>query len=220
MDSKYNDALAGRDHHIKNLTRGLIGVSLLCLYLIYALKSTQQTLRVHIPPDLSAGASIGVDEVPKANVYAFAFYIFQQLNRWPSNGTAQYVSQQRALACYFTPSFADYLQRDALKKDAMGELIDRERGLQEIPGRGYKEERVFVESGSSWQVFLDLDVRESFRGESVKQTFVRYPLRVVKYKVDPECNPWGLALDGYTEDPKRLTLSATEQAEQLRSAPQ
>jgi integrating conjugative element protein (TIGR03746 family) len=45
-----------------------------------------ERLTVHIPPDLRAGAVLAVDDVPPANVYAFAFYIFQQLNRWPEDG--------------------------------------------------------------------------------------------------------------------------------------
>ena len=42
--------------------------------------------------------------------------------------------------------------------------------------------------------------------ETVKQTAIRYPLRVVRLSVDPETNPWGLALDGFaTEGPQRLS---------------
>ena len=47
-------------------------------------------LTVHIPPDLRSGAVLKIDEVPPSNVYAFAFYIFQQLNRWPNDGTRDY----------------------------------------------------------------------------------------------------------------------------------
>ena len=42
-------------------------------------------LTLHVPPDLRSGATLSVDEVPAANVYAFAFYIFQQLNRGPTD---------------------------------------------------------------------------------------------------------------------------------------
>jgi hypothetical protein len=41
---------------------------------------------------------------------------------------------------------------------------------------------------------------------TVKRTAIRYPLRVVRYAVDLETNPWGLALDGFgAEGPRRLT---------------
>jgi len=51
---------------------------------------------------------------------------------------------------------------------------------------------------------------------TVKRTAIRYPLRVVSLAVDPEANPWGLALDGFaSEGPRRLTeLELGEDAEQ------
>jgi integrating conjugative element protein (TIGR03746 family) len=78
--------------------------------------------------------------------------------------------------------------------------------LQEIPGHGYEEERVEVLAGDAWIIWLDLDLLESVKGMTVKRTAIRYPLRVVRYAVDPEANPWGLALDGIGADgPRRLT---------------
>lgn len=37
------------------------------------LESGSETVTVHVPPDLRSGATLSVDEVPAANVYAFAF---------------------------------------------------------------------------------------------------------------------------------------------------
>ena len=41
-----------------------------------------------------------------------------------------------------------------------------------------------------WVVWLDLDLFESVKGMTVKRTAIRYPLRVVRYAVDAEANPW------------------------------
>ena len=61
-------------------------------------------------------------------------------------------------------------------------------------------------SPDAWIVWLDLDLMESVKGMTVKQTTIRYPIRVVRQAIDPESNPWGLALDGYASDgPRRLT---------------
>jgi hypothetical protein len=46
----------------------------------------------------------------------------------------------------------------------------------------------------------------------VKDSFIRYPLRVVRYDVDGECNPFGLALDGFYQDPIRLEGRAQSDA--------
>jgi hypothetical protein len=84
--------------------------------------------------------------------------------------------------------------------------------MQEIAGHGYEERRVDVLKEGVWVVWLDLDLYESVKGMTVKQTAIRYPLRVVRYAVDLEANPWGLALDGFAaEGPRRL--SETELAD-------
>ena len=46
----------------------------------------RQALTLYYPPDLRSGATLKAGEVPPASVYAFAYYIFQQLNRWPHSG--------------------------------------------------------------------------------------------------------------------------------------
>ena len=39
-----------------------------------------------------------------------------------------------------------------------------------------------------------------------KQTTIRYQIRVVRQAIEPETNPWGMAIDGYgREGPRRLT---------------
>ena len=90
------------------------------------------------------------------------------------------------------------------------------RGVQEIAGHGYEERRVDILKDGVWVVWLDLDLYESVKGMTVKKTAIRYPLRVVRYAVDLEANPWGLALDGFAaEGPRRLSeADLTEESEQ------
>ena len=166
------------------------------------------TITVHIPPDLRSGAVMALDEVPPANIYAFAFYIFQQLNRWPENGAEDYGKAIFRIAAYLTPSFREQLIADMEAKGKQGQLAYRVRSLQAIPGQVYEERRVDVLSKESWVVWLDLELRESVKGMTVKKTTIRYPLRVLRYAVDAEANPWGLALDGFAaEGPQRLAAS-------------
>jgi integrating conjugative element protein (TIGR03746 family) len=160
---------------------------------------------VHIPPDLRAGSTQPVHEVPQPNVYAFAYYIWQQLNRWPEEGSEDYGRNIFRLAAYVTPAFRAQLTRDMEQRGRRGELTRRVRMVREAPGAGFETRRVeVVEDGQSWVVWLDLDIVESVRGMDVKQTQVRYPLRVVRYDVDREKNPWGLALAGFASAPERI----------------
>lgn len=192
--------------HLRSLwvVIGLQGLIILALWIGWSQAPKQ--LRVYVPPDLRSGAVLAVEEVPPANVYAFAFYIFQQLNRWPENGATDYGNAIFRLSPYLTPRYRNDLIEDMELKARRGELTYRVRGAHEVPGHGYEERRVDVLSPDVWIVWLDLDLLESVKGMTVKQTTIRYPIRVVRQAIDPEANPWGLALDGYASDgPRRLT---------------
>ena len=191
--------------HVRSLwvVIGLQGLIILALWSGWS--QAPSNLRIHIPPDLRSGAVLGTEEVPAANVYAFAFYIFQQLNRWPDNGAEDYGKAIFRIAAYLTPRYRNDLVADMELKARRGELAYRVRGVQEVPGHGYEERRVDILASGAWVVWLDLDLLESVKGMTVKRTTIRYPLRVVRQAVDPETNPWGLALDGYAgEGPQRL----------------
>lgn len=149
---------------------------------------------------------MSIGAVPPPNVYAFAYYIFQQLNRWPEDGSQDCGRAIYRVSAYLTPHYRAQLIADMDTKAQQGELSARVRGVQEYPDRPYSEARVEVLGRGAWVVWLDLALIESVKGMTVKETAIRYPLRVVRQAVDLEANPWGLALDGYGgEGPQRLT---------------
>jgi len=192
--------------HLRSLWT-VIGLQfVVILVLWFGWSQAPKQLTVHVPPDLRSGATLSVNEAPAANVYAFAFYIFQQLNRWPENGAKDYGKAIFRISPYVTPRYQSELLADLELKGRQGELAYRVRGVQEIAGHGYEERRVDVLAPGVWVVWLDLNLVESVKGMTVKQTAIRYPLRVVNLAVDPEANPWGLALDGFaSEGPRRLS---------------
>ena len=163
-------------------------------------------LIIHQPPDLRSGSTRKATEVPPQSVYAFGFYVFQQLNRWAVNGDEDYWNRIHSFAAYITPEFAEALKADFELKRGRRELQYRQRSVHEVPGRVYEPSRVKIESPDSWIVTLDLQILETYRGETIKNTAVRYPLRVVRYDVDPEQNPFGLALAGFEAAPARILL--------------
>jgi len=187
----------------------IIGVLLVViLALWFGWSQSPRYLTVHVPPDLRSGATQSIDEVPPANVYAFAFYIFQQLNHWSEDGAQDYGKAIFRISPYVTPRYRADLIADMELKGKQGELAYRVRGVQEVPGHGYAERRVDVLAPGVWVVWLDIDLFESVKGMTVKKTSIRYPLRVVRLSIDPESNPWGLALDGFAASgPRRLSES-------------
>jgi len=191
--------------HLRSLW-AVIGLQLLVIGALWvALVRLPTAMTVHIPPDLRDGARLALDDIPRANVYTFAFYLLQQLNRWPENGATDYGAAIFSTSPYLTPSFREALIADMQSKARAGELTHRVRGLHALPGSSYDESRVDVVSDREWHVRLDVELAESVKGMTVKQTRIRYPLRVVRYAVDAETNPWGLALAGYAgKGPSRV----------------
>ncbi|AHK80122.1 conjugal transfer protein [Ectothiorhodospira haloalkaliphila] len=192
--------------HINSLRLALGVVLILALFMGWGWYSAPREMTVHIPPDLRSGSTQPADEVPQVNVYAFTYYIWQQMNRWPEDGSNDYGQNIYRLAAFVTPQFRRQLQRDLEQRGRRGELSGRERSVVEIPGAGFSPRRVQVQAdGQSWVVWLDLQINETVRGRAVKQTPIRYPLRVVRHDVDRERNPWGLAIDGFAgEGPQRI----------------
>lgn len=201
--SRLKKALDGRDSHILTL-RCIIGfLAFGLIFTVAGWMEAPEHIKIDIPPDLRSGSTRGIQERHPFNIYAFGYYIFQQVNNWPVEGVSDYKEQINRLSCYITPRFKGELERDYEQRLKRHEL-NRTRALQEMPERPYTDKRVYVESGDSWISFYDVNVKETFRSEIVKDIFVRYPVRIVRWDVDPECNLWGLALDGFYKNPKRL----------------
>lgn len=204
--------------HLRSLW-AVIGLQLVVILALWiGWMRMPSTITVHIPPDLRSGSRLALDEVPPPNVYSFAYYIFQQLNRWPNNGAEDYGRAIFHIAPYLTDAYRNTLVTDMDDRGKRGELAHRTRSLQALPGVGYSEERVDVLSADAWVVWLDLELQESVKGMTIKKTRIRYPLRVVRLAIDPEANPWGLALDGFAgSGPERLRPDT--QPEHSRPAP-
>ena len=209
--AKVKKALDGRDAHVKSLWVIIFMLSGIIAYSMYGWSKAPERIKVDIPPDLRTGSSRGLEERHPYNVYGFGLYIFQQVNAWPVSGDKDYQSNIDKLACYFTPRFKAELERDLANKAKRSELR-RTRNLQEMYDRPYEPKRVWVESQDSWVAYYDLNIKEHYRGETVKDIYARYPIRVTRWDMNSECNPWGLALDGFYEDPKRIEQRVQDDA--------
>ncbi|WP_101776036.1 PFL_4703 family integrating conjugative element protein [Pasteurella oralis] len=208
--SKYKHALTSERFHIQSLRIVIFILTALCLFLGYGWHKAPDNLTIHNPPDLRSGSTRAWWEIPTSSVYSFSFYIFQQLNRWPTDGYTDYKRNIEALRNYLTPACYEFFLKDYEQRDLLGELQGRVRGVYEIPGRGFSESRVKVHSQDNWDVILDLSTDEYYKDDPVKRVLVRYPINVVRYDVNPETNPWGLALNCYSSIPQRIELQKNQ----------
>jgi len=208
--SEYNNLVHAKDHTIKLMGFGLATMALLLALTVVGWMQAPSQITLHYPPDLSAGATQGVGDIPKANLYSFSFYIFQQLNRWPTDGREDYFERIHNLQEYLTPACFEERLADYEYRNRNNELAGRVRAVWEIPGRGFSFGRVKATSSDSWVVGLDFHVQETLRGEKVKDRLIHFPLNVVTYDVDPQLNPWGLALDCYASSPRVIEVNAED----------
>lgn len=205
--SRFKNEVMHLQSHVKTLRLGSGALLLIVVMLGVGWWNAPRDLTVHTPPDLRSGSTRKWWEVPPESIYTFSFYIFQQLNRWPTDGEVDYLRNLHALSAYLTPACQAFLQQDYEYRRSAGELRQRVRGIYEIPGRGYGDDptrRVQVLGRNDWLVSLDVSADEYYGAEQVKRALVRYSLKVVRQDVDPERNPFGLALDCYSRAPQRI----------------
>lgn len=202
--SNLKSQLHEKDRHIRTARLFAFLFFLAVLALSFVIYTFPNRLEVYNPPDLRAGSQRPWWEVPNSTVYAFAYQVFQQLNRWNVNGEEDYESNITALKPLLTPNCEAFLRQDYRDRQRHGELRDRVRGVYEIVGRGFSEDKVTIFSRDSWGVTLDLSVDEYFQDEPVKRVFTRFPISIVRMDIDSQKNPWGLGFNCYTSIPQRL----------------
>ena len=218
MSSKQQlDALAAERAHSATLRKVIVLVAVVGGLGMYFAHAMPKKIDLHVATDMKAGDTVqyvnGQAPVPDVNVYGFAYYIWQQLNRWQADGIKDYGEQIFRFQAYLTPSCRAQLQADMQQRSDAGELRFRTRQMSEIPGFGYASNRVIADGRSAWTVLLDMQLMEAFRGQAIKDAFIRYPIRVVKYDVDRERNPWRLAIDCYgSHRPERLDVRDVQDA--------
>lgn len=96
--SRFKNEITHLQAHIKTLRLGAGALVILALVMGGGWWSAPRDLTIHVPPDLRSGSTRKWWEVPPESVYSFTFYVFQQLNRWPTNGEEDYPRNLHALS--------------------------------------------------------------------------------------------------------------------------
>ena len=206
--SRFRNEVAHLQAHIKTLRLGAGVLSALALVMGLGWWNAPRDLTIHVPPDLRTGSTRKWWDVPPESVYTFTLYVWQQLQRWPTNGDDDYPRNIETLSSYVTPACQAFLKQDYDLRHNAGELRKRVRGIYEIPGRGYGDDpalRVRAISTRDWIVTLDVTADEYYASEQVKRAFIRYSLKVARVDIDPATNPFGLVIDCYDTLPLRIT---------------
>lgn len=182
-------------------------LALALMVAVWGLIRAPHTIDVYQAPDPRYGKISEQNEVPPTSIYGFAEYIFSILHTWTEDGEIDYKNNGSKLNAYLTPSYFREIFKDAETRSANNELKGRTRIVTVADGAAYSDSLVRIKGPDAWVVYLDMRVEERVDNNIVKDTYVRYPLRVVRKKMSRQKNPWQLALDGYESTPIRLQSS-------------
>lgn len=188
---------------IKSLWAMLAMLGCLNLLLGLLLANAPSHMRVFLPPDLTAGASLKAEQIPPATVYAFAFQIFTAINSWPEGGDKDYHKNISAYRNYVSPQFFEFLRGDLNTRAANGEL-PRQRIMSGVSGMGYQPGDVTKLGNGTWRVNMHLQIIETLEGSVIKSVIMDYPLIVSRVRASIQVNPWGLAISGFKQQPYRI----------------
>lgn len=204
---RFQNVLENARLTIQVLILGLSFSFILNLLLLLGWHSAQERIEVHLPPQIPTdGLTLKQGEYPPASIYSFAYYICQGIDYWPANGSQDYKQTIEQFSPFLTPRFKSFLIRDYNERYNQGEFQDRIRTLQGLNGSALNTVDIEAIGHDTWLVHLHLRLTEhmNINGDQVKDTAIDYVLRVVRYPINAETNPWGLALDGFEESPKRF----------------
>lgn len=187
--------------HIKSLRMVTAVLAILLVSSVALQFYSNRTHRLSLPPALNYGATISTGSIHPWEVFNFAGYIWQYMNRCQSDCSSELATRQQQMIAFITPSFAAWLARDRQTRAA--ELSDRTRYVLPIGG-SWNSNLVTRSDNGHWHVVLDVLLVETLRGVEVKRAPLRYILQVVEMRADPEFNPWGLYLDAMPIPPQRI----------------
>lgn len=165
-----------------------------------------RTQRLSFPPLLEYGGIVRANEVQPWEVYNFAGFVWQALNRCEQDCETELPERQQDLSALLSAEFDTELTQDRDVRRA--ELAGRERYLLPIPTT-WTTDLVEHVAPSRWHVRLDMIVVERIGTTEVKRIPIRYRIEVVAQKIDPVYNPWGLYLHKHASPPLRLLSPAS-----------
>ena len=174
---------------------------------------------VYQPPDPRYGTVSRQGEVPPNYVYSFADYIFTSLNHWDKNGETDYPENITRFRNYLTPQFRKVLEaeRQNLVGGEVNELKDRTRIMVPAADEVFTPKSVKILGPDAWVVYFDMHIVEHIDDRIIKNKYLRYPIRVVRYRISREANPSQLALDGYVSEPETLVYDSDAKPNQNTS---
>lgn len=195
----YHDLVQEKDKVIRYLWRISVGLVLALLLSMWGWKNSQQDITLYYPPNLNVSSALKIAQIPEETIYAFVPLILQQLYLWEESGDINYEENSYRLRQFLTTDFQRTIHNEAVQGKQKGTLRGVQRSLQVIPSSIYNESSV-QPVGDHWIVWIDVEIRDIVNRIEVYRGIHRMSVRVVRYDINREFNPWQIALDGIEND--------------------
>lgn len=194
--------------HINTLRYVIIGQMVIIGILAFALAVLPKQIPIRRVPDLSnPNSTEKIGHIAKHSIFTEASYLWRELNQWKVSGEKDATSRLFDYEFYFSESFVDQLEMDYANMMQTGEL-KRTRSLIEVPGQLHEiDKRVVQKSESSWVVYIDMTLKETFLGKVIREDDYRYSFLVERYNTTFDENPLGLRIVGFEKSPVKLMKS-------------
>lgn len=212
----YHDLLEEKDKNIRYLSRICAGLLLALSLAMWGWMSSAHDITVYYPPNLNVASTLKAGVVPEETIFSFAPLILQQLYLWEQSGEDNYEANRKRLRQFLTEAFQRQIRKEIETGKTKGTLRVARR-MQLLPSSIYTEASV-QPVGNHWLVWMDAEILDTVNGVEVYRGVHRLGVRVVRYDIDREFNPWQLALDGVESDTPLLNEKEARRLSAVREA--
>lgn len=209
----YHDFLHEQRMFIRFRDRIILSLFVALLLALWGWYNAAKEITVYYPPNIAMSNMMKAGAVPEETIFAFVPLILQQLFIWEQNGEVDYGNNRARLRAMLTEHYQRTILDEIEVGRQRGTLRKVMRRMQVLPSSIYTDAAVQV-VGNSWLVWLDVQVTDSVNDVPVYTSVRRLGVRVVRYDVNREANPWQLAIDGIEQD---IPLLSEQDARRLQS---
>ncbi|CBL45394.1 probable phage associated protein [gamma proteobacterium HdN1] len=195
----YHDLIDEKDRIIRYISRVSIGLLIGLVLAIFGWMRAQHEITVYQPPDIRLHTVSSAGYIPEETVYAFVPLIMQQLYLWDNGGDQDYENNRYRVRQFLTDKYQRTILDEIETGKLRGTLKGLQRRLQVLPSSVYSDSSVEV-VGNYWRVWIDVKITDSIKNMKVNDGVHRLAVRVVRYDINRDANPWQLAIDGIEQD--------------------
>lgn len=214
----YYDQLQEQRMYARFRDRIIVGLFVSLALALWGWFNAAKDITVYYPPNITLSTVMKAGAIPEETVYAFVPLILQQLFLWEKNGEEDYASNRARWRALLTERYQRAILDEIENGKRLGTLRGVTRRMQVLPTSVYNDDAVQV-VGNSWLVWLDVEVTDAVNKVPVNTSVRRLGVKVVRYDVNRDANPWQLAIDGIEHDIPLLSEKEVSHLNNKRSSP-